>query len=127
MKTVITVTTALFLLANPAAADPRNFTLTNNTGKTIDELYVSPSNEEEWEEDVLGVETLEDEDEAEIDFSQDDRDECEYDLKIVFDDDSSAVWEDVDLCEIEDVSVSYVGGKPHSDPDGDDEEDDDAA
>ena len=33
----------------------QDFALVNKTGLTIDELYISPVNENEWGEDVLGV------------------------------------------------------------------------
>src|SRR3712207_5253889 len=41
-----------------AFADPRDFTLINNTGQVITEVYVSPSNQTDWGEDVLGRDVL---------------------------------------------------------------------
>src|SRR5687767_10265148 len=51
----------LFVLAAGAgsmSAGDLDFTLVNDTGLTINEFYVSPSNNDEWGEDVLGRDVL---------------------------------------------------------------------
>lgn len=42
-----------------AGPDRLDFTLHNNTGYQIEEVYVSPTDTDDWEEDVLGEEVLE--------------------------------------------------------------------
>ncbi|MEI9927258.1 MAG: hypothetical protein WDN44_05510 [Sphingomonas sp.] len=57
------------VVASPAMAQGRqNFTLVNNTGYTINEVYVSATSTNDWEEDVLGEDTLEDNTSTEIQF-----------------------------------------------------------
>lgn len=93
----------------PAAAqaqDQRNFELTNGTTRTISELYISPTNVNDWEEDVLGVDTLDEMGKTVVNFV-DTVDECVYDLKIVHDDGDSAIWSGINLCESNFVVVSY--------------------
>lgn len=106
MRKILIAAIAALLLPSAAHADQRNFVLINGTGRVISELYVSPSNVNEWEEDVLGVDVLGDEDRTAIRFT-DDVDECVYDLKIVHDDGDTAVWKGINLCENSYVSAQY--------------------
>lgn len=106
---------ALLLAATAAWADARNFTLQNNTGRTVMQLFISPANEQAWEEDLLGSDVLPDEGSAAINFEADERDECVYDLKIVHDDGDSAIWPAVNLCAVTVVSVMYNdSGQPEA-------------
>lgn len=42
----------------PAGAGEQGFTLVNRTGVEIYELYLSPASVDDWQEDVLNVDTL---------------------------------------------------------------------
>ena len=92
----------------PAHAEGRqDFDLANRTGYEIKEVYVSPSKSDDWEEDVLGDGTLPDGNSVHIKFHRATQ-SCNWDLKVVYtDDDSSAVWQNVNLCEIEKVTIHY--------------------
>lgn len=90
---------ASFVLAAPAMADDLNFLFENNSSYIIIELYASPSNVDQWEEDILGRDILESGESARITI-RDGRRTCEYDLKIVFDD-GDEVTDTTDLCETE--------------------------
>ena len=58
------------LVATAAFAQGKqDFTLHNMTGVEIHELYVSPHSSDDWEEDVLGQDTLADGDSVDIHFS----------------------------------------------------------
>lgn len=94
------------LLATPASADERNFTLANHSNRAVVQLFISPANVNEWEEDVLSVDTLADGASVEVQFV-DDLDECVYDLKIVHDDGDSAIWGGINLCEANEVGIQY--------------------
>ena len=59
------------LAAAPVAAGQQDFTLYNETGVDIYQLYVSPASTDQWEEDVLGVDVLEDGDAVDISFDRD--------------------------------------------------------
>ena len=96
-------------LLSPVAADAagrQNFTLVNNTGYTIKEVYVSPVSTNDWEEDVLGEDTLDDGQQILIRF-QHHAGGCYWDLKVVYDDDTDAHWENFNLCTISQISISY--------------------
>ncbi len=74
-----------------------SFTLNNGTGLIIVEFYASPPNEEEWEEDILGVDVLEDGDSVDITLG-DSRPDCDYDFKAVFEDGTDLVHESISVC-----------------------------
>ncbi len=90
-----------------AAEAKQDFTLVNKTGYDIDKVFVSPNKSGDWEEDVLGKDTLGDGDSWEIKFHRAAK-TCKWDLKVVYaDDDSSAVWYDIDLCSVEKITIRY--------------------
>lgn len=89
------------------AQGKQDFTVVNATGYTISELYVSPAKASDWEEDILGRDVLVDGDRTDISFSRKE-DTCRWDLKVVYeDDDSSAEWAALNLCEISTVTLKY--------------------
>jgi len=107
MFAAATLAAGLALLA-PSAADAarQNFTLVNNTGYTIKEVYVSTVNSNSWEEDVLGQDELDDNQSVDITFPHH-AGGCYWDLKVVYDDDSDAYWKNFNLCTISEITISY--------------------
>lgn len=93
------------------AQGKQDFTLVNKTGLIINELYVSPSDDDEWGEDVLGRDVLKNNERVDISFSRKEK-ACKWDLKIVDEDDDPIVWEDIDLCKAEEITLKYEGKKP---------------
>lgn len=66
----------------PVQADTESvtFTLTNSTNRVLESFYASPPSTDDWEEDILGVDTLAPG--ASIDITIDDgREDCLYDFK----------------------------------------------
>ena len=94
-----------------SAQGKQDFTLVNKTGLTINELYVSPSNDDEWGEDVLGADILANGAKVEIEFARKEK-ACKWDLKIVDEDEDDIVWEDIDLCKASEITLKYEGKKP---------------
>jgi hypothetical protein len=93
--------------APAALAGQQDFTLINNTGYELKELYVAPSKSEDWQEDVLGRDTLGDGEQTNITFARDEG-TCNWDLKVVYTDDNSSVeWHSVNLCDISTVTIKY--------------------
>lgn len=105
------IATAVALMAAAAfevqAAGKQDFAVVNATGYVISELYVSPSNTTDWQEDILGKDVLAEDDRTDIEFERSE-DTCQWDLKVVYaDDDSSAQWSSLDLCTISVVTLKY--------------------
>ena len=73
-------------------------TVVNSTGYTITEVYISPADTNEWEEDVLDWDVLEDGQEFELDFRRAEN-TCDWDLRVVYDDGEDAIWDGLDLCQ----------------------------
>src|SRR5690349_12660386 len=69
-----------------------DFKLINRTGLIIAELYVSPASSDKWGKDILGKDVLANGESADITFSAS-ADECNWDMKIVDEDDDSVEWE----------------------------------
>jgi hypothetical protein len=92
----------------PTAPRPAStsFELVNATGAAISELYVSPTKSKTWGKDILGNHTIENGEAWKITVPQS-KGRCNQDLKIVFADDSDAVWENFDLCDLARITLTY--------------------
>ena len=102
-----TVAASLALSGSAWAQGKQDFTLVNKTGYALSEVYVAPSKSQEWEEDILGTDILDDGAAVDISFSRSDK-SCKWDLKVVYeDDDSSAVWSGIDLCTVSRITIKY--------------------
>src|SRR5688500_16665352 len=88
-----------------------DFELLNRTGLIIAELYVSPSNDDEWGADVLGKDILKAGESVEIEFSRGET-TCNWDVKIVDEDEDDVIWEKIDLCKAAHITLRYENGTP---------------
>jgi hypothetical protein len=79
-------------------ADPRDFTLVNESTVVIREAYVSSSATTSWEEDVLGNDVLPPGNRITVTFSGFRPGDCSYDIKVVgMGGETGYLWA-VDLC-----------------------------
>jgi len=102
---LITALTPAFLSMHAQAGDA-DFTLVNSTGYTLREIYLSPTSKETWGNDRMGNGFLDNGKSRLFRFS--DKASCNQDLKIVFDDDDSkAVWSNIDLCSVDKITIKY--------------------
>ena len=109
---VLALGAAMCLTTATALADgDQDFTLHNETKKTIKEVYIDPHSEDEWGDDVMGDDVLENGEEVEMSFEADE-DATSWDMKIVFADGKSSVWTKLQLTKITDITLSYKNGKP---------------
>lgn len=98
--------------AGSAATGPvLDFTLVNKTGLMIREVYVSPTSNDQWGEDVMGRDVLDDDESVKIRFSRRET-ECIWDLKVVDEDDDAVVWKKLNLCEASQITLKYEGKRP---------------
>jgi len=97
-------------LTSSATQNKQDFTLHNETGQEIIEVYVSPTGVDNWEEDILGQDTLASGDSVEISFSR--RREDRWDIKVVFRSGKNSVWNKLNLSQITDLTISFKNGKP---------------
>src|SRR6266446_2059734 len=98
---------ALFVTATALArTGKQDFLLHNQTGVEIHSLYVSPHSADDWEEDILGKDTMATGESLKITF--DDRDKhVHWDLKVTDKDGNSLEWYDLNLVETEEVTLHW--------------------
>ena len=88
-----------------ALASDITFTLYNETSVTLTELYLSPSNVDDWEEDILGTDVLEARGVINVTV-EDGRTDCIYDFLGVFADNDMVEDYGVDICTLESYSFT---------------------
>jgi hypothetical protein len=101
--TVAAATALLLVGANVggALADPRDFTLENDSLSYVTELYVSPSSSNHWGEDILGVDVLAPGRSVDISFDPTIGHTCIYDILVVTEDGSQTRKNRENLCTID--------------------------
>jgi hypothetical protein len=110
LASIAAVASAMVFAPALAHAAPQDFDLDNETGYTIKNLYISPTTTNDWEEDILGQDTLENAQSVHVHFPGGRGETCEWDLKITYNDDSSHEWTNVNLCAISKVTIHYDEG-----------------
>jgi hypothetical protein len=98
--------TILCLAGASAQAAKQDFTLFNNTGYTVDKVFVSSVGKKTWGGDILGTGSLDDGNKVDISFTGESGG-CKYDLKVVYDDGDDATWSDVNLCELNNIHIHW--------------------
>ena len=87
-----------------AKAGTQDFDLINDSGQTIERIFVSSVNTHSWENDVLGRFTLPPGYTKHVSFSPSYRG-CRFDVKVVFRDGGSLIDWNVDLCRVGRINV----------------------
>ncbi len=97
---VLAVTALIASLGiTPALAADRKVDIVNETGHTMTGFYASSVDEESWEEDLLGGDTLKNGETLEADID-DGSNACVYDFKGEFADGDAVVKRKVNVCEV---------------------------
>jgi hypothetical protein len=111
MNIVVPTVLLVLLAAGPVTAGEQDFILVNRTGVEIYELYIRPTGADDWQEDVLSVDTLPDGQEIEIDFAPDE--EADYwNIRVVDGEGDGIDWPEVNLTEISTIVLSFEDGLP---------------
>ena len=104
-KVMIMAAFVMSALATAAYAARQDFTITNHTGHTIMTLNVSPHSDDHWGPDILGRDTLNNGERAEITFDRDEQ-QCHWDIKVTYDDGTNNDLRDVNLCQTSEVEFT---------------------
>jgi hypothetical protein len=88
-----------------------DFQMLNRTGLIVVELYVSPSDADEWGDDVLGRDILRDGETVDVEFTRGAAG-CLWDLKIVDEDEDEITWDAINLCKAAHITLRYRDGVP---------------
>jgi hypothetical protein len=84
----------------------QDFILHNETGVEIHNLHVSPVSTDDWEEDILGRDTLPSGESVKVTF-EDREKHVHWDLKVQDHEGNSLEWHDLNLIEIEEVTLHW--------------------
>lgn len=95
--------------AAPAGAS-QDFTLVNQTGVEINALYISPHDADDWEEDILGRDTLPSGETLDIKFTREEK-AAMWDLRVEDKQGNSIEWENLNLLQISKLTLRYADGK----------------
>jgi len=106
MKSLFAASALLLAVSATPASAEEVLTVHNETGYTISQIFISPTRTNQWEEDILGVDSLPDGETTQIDFSQSE-DTCNWDMKAVYDDGEDPVWFNFNLCELSTITLHY--------------------
>lgn len=99
-------------VVNAAQNEALDFTLANETGYGIKRVYIGPSNEDEWTDDmeVLHGRTFKSGTEIDIEFSPKAR-AAKWDLRVEwaapYENDKPAVWYGIDLTKLTKITLLY--------------------
>ncbi len=93
-----------------SAQGAQDFTVINKTGFEIHALYMTPHNAKEWGADILGVDTLAQNDSVAIVFTRKEKAKL-WDLRVEDADGAFIEWENLNLLEISSVTLYYKNGK----------------
>jgi hypothetical protein len=114
-RRTLVATLALGALAVASFATAQNanldFTLVNKTGVEINAVYVAPHDSDEWGDDILGKDTLPNGESVEIQFHPKAKAKL-WDLRIEDTDGNPVEWDNLDLTQIETLTLKIVKGKP---------------
>lgn len=98
--------------ATAAFAGKQDFTLVNNTGADISEIYISSAAVDNWEEDLLGGDKyLPDGNEVDIHFASDEDAEL-WDIRVVDSDGTAVVFQRIKLTAVTKVTLTMEDGEP---------------
>ena len=97
--------------ASATGVGPLDFTLVNKTGLVITHVYVSPSDSDEWGDDIMEKDVLGKNESVDIEF---DRKEttCKWDLKITDEDKDDVEWTELNLCKASKITLKYENKQP---------------
>lgn len=102
----IALAALLMTTLGTAFAGNADFTLVNRTGYAINEVFISPASKGNWGNDRLGENQFLNNQSRKFKFG--DTRNCKQDIKVVFtDDDSEIEWENINLCEVDKITLRY--------------------
>ena len=111
LAAVLLASIATFSFHTSAFAGDADFKLKNKTGYQIDEVYVSKHSSSSWGKDVMGSDALGDGEAVNISFPHGNG-ACHFDIKVKYhDDDSTAEWSDVNLCDYTAITLFWDAKK----------------
>lgn len=105
---MLMVALALTLTSSARAEGAQDFLLDNQTGVDIHHLYVSPSDTNDWEEDLLDGKVLVNDTDVHISFHPK-TEAAHWDLRVDDKDGNAIYWRNLNLLEITEITLKPGG------------------
>jgi hypothetical protein len=107
MKTILMTGVAMLLFALPTSAYAADykFNIINQSARAINNFYTSPADTTDWQEDVLGQDTIAPGASEEIDISTD-GDQCLYDMRFIMEDNAELIEKGINVCTLGSYTLS---------------------
>ncbi len=107
---------AALVLATPALADEWDFVLTNDTGKEIKTIALSPTGANQWQAnkvaaDIQKTGPIKPAGRSTIHFEKS-ADQCKFDVRATFSDDTTQIWTAINVCDDSYVTLRIRNGAP---------------
>jgi hypothetical protein len=99
MKLLTTMLAVALLGTTAAQAANRHVDIVNKTGQTLTHFYASAVGVDNWEEDILGRDTIDQGETFDINID-DGSGACRYDFKAVFENGTELVKNNINVCSI---------------------------
>lgn len=97
--------------AEVSAQAAQDFMVVNKTGIEIYALYVTPNNSDDWGDDILGADTLPNNNELDIVFARKEK-ATYWDIRIEDADGNYIEWDKFNLRKISKITLYYKNRKP---------------
>lgn len=97
LRVAVLALVTVLLIAPVAKAGTQDFTLVNESGVDIYSLFISETENENWEEDMLGDDVLLDGERLQIEFGG--HSACLWDMMVTDVEDEALIWQGLNLCE----------------------------
>ncbi len=111
MKLTLFVIASFLSVGGFARAGEFSFTLVNNTGVEIIDLYFSPASQDKWGKEVLLLDTLPHGEEVGLQFSRPEKADA-WDIKILDEQETALQWSGLKLSEVSQVVLTVKAGRP---------------
>jgi len=96
----------LFIFSQSVNAQNQNFSITNNTGMILVDVFISPSAADNWGSDVIPKDMILDGETFDFTFTGVDPEHCSWDIMFTADDGVQYYMRGVDLCSITTITLS---------------------
>lgn len=116
MRNTLIAAVAVLVIATPALAENWDLLVTNDTGKLIKKIEMSPTGANTWqankvEEGIQQGGPVKAGGRTTVHFDKADK-QCRYDVRATFDDDKTDVWTGINVCDNSYATLRYKAGAP---------------
>lgn len=111
MKKLLLVAAALFCLsffaAQDSSAQALGFYIENNTGFTLNNIYVSPAESQKWGDDILPQDLFDNQSRVQVYIPETFGETCLFDIKITDLEGNAVVFTNVDACKLHTLRINW--------------------